>query len=136
MPVELGAVHCGACGIVLDEKTNMPAEQRQRCSKCGSLTRRINVTCSDTLTLHSKLNLKARHAGERRPFMDQTVGDDLHRKSGRWMKLYRLFDRRKEPRWYHEQIIDPETGEVVHECSEPLVDHTDHGSAKRRIDPP
>jgi hypothetical protein len=62
--------------------------------------------------------------------MDQTIGDDFHRKSGRWMKLYRLFDRVK--RWYHERVTDPETGEVVHECSEPLTNHRGHGSDKTK----
>jgi hypothetical protein len=82
------------------------------------------------LSLHSKLNVKARHAGEKRPFMDQTVGDDLHRKSGRWMKLYRLIDRVKVPNWYNERVTDGATGEVAHECSEPLKNHRGHGSAK------
>jgi hypothetical protein len=80
------------------------------------------------LSPHSKLNLKARHADEKRPFMEQTVGDDFHRKDGRWMKLYRLIDRVKD--WYDERVTDPATGKIVHECSEPLTDHTGHGSAK------
>ena len=115
---------------MLDENPSAPVAERLPCPQCGSLAWRIHVTCSDTLSLHSKLNLKARHAGEKRPFMDQTVGDDLHRKSGRWMKLYRLIDRVKA--WYHERVTDPATDEVVHECSEPLKNHRGHGSAKTK----
>ena len=128
--ITVDSVHCNACGAALDEKPNAPAETRLPCPHCDSLSRRINVTCSETLSLHSKLNLKARHAGEKRPFMDQTVGHDPHRKSGRWMKLYRLFDRVKVPNWYDERVTDAATGEVVHECSEPLTSHRGHGSAK------
>ena len=117
------SIHCNACGATLDENPSAPVETRLPCAHCGSLSRRIDVTCSGTLSLHSKLNVKARHAGEKRPFMDQTVGDDLHRKSGRWMKLYRLFDRVRVPNWYDERVTDPATGEVVHECSEPLPNH-------------
>ena len=124
------SVHCNACGATLDENPSAPVETRLPCPHCGSRSRRIDVTCSATLSLHSKLNLKARHAGEKRPFMDQTVGDDLHRKSGRWMKRYRLFDRVKVPNWYVERVTDAATGEVVHECSEPLKSHRGHGSAK------
>jgi hypothetical protein len=124
------SVHCNACGATLDENASAPVETRLRCPHCGSLSRHIDVTCSATLSLHRKLNLKARHAGEKRPFMDQTVGDDLHRKSGRWMKLCRLIDRVKVPNWYDERVTDAATGEVVHECNEPLKDHRGHGSAK------
>jgi hypothetical protein len=130
MAVDLGPVRCGACGSMLDERPNAPVEKRLPCTHCGSFSRRIDVTCSDTLSLHSRLNVKARHAGGKSPFMDQTVGDDLHRKTGRWMKLYRLIDRVKY--WYHEQVTDPVTGKVVHECSEPLTNHRGHGSAKAK----
>jgi len=128
MAVDFGPVHCGSCGAILDENPNAPVEKRLPCSHCGSVSRSIDVTCSDTLSLHSKVNLKARHAGEKLPFMEQTVGDDFYRKDGRWMKLYRLIDRVKV--WYDEQVTDPATGKVVHECSEPLTNHTGHGSAK------
>jgi hypothetical protein len=63
------------------------------------------VACGATLSLHSKLNLKARHSGERRLFVEQAVGDDLHRKSGRSMKFYRLIDRAKK--WYHIESLTP-----------------------------
>src|SRR6266478_9111244 len=78
---------------------------------------------------HSKLIAKARHPGEKKPYVEQTVGDDLHRKSGRWMKLRRRIDR--ESKWYDERITDPVTGRVVRECSEPLTAHRDRGSARK-----
>ncbi|HZR05425.1 MAG TPA: hypothetical protein VFA61_06325 [Candidatus Udaeobacter sp.] len=62
--------------------------------------------------------------------MAQTIGDDFHRNTGRWMKLYRLIDRMKDR--YNEQVTDPATGEIVHECSEPLDNHKGHGSAKAK----
>jgi len=45
-------------------------------------------------------------------------GDDLHRKSGKWMKKEQLIDRAKDH--YKEVVTDPETGSVVHHCDEPL----------------
>jgi hypothetical protein len=130
MAVDFGPVHSGACGAILDENPNAPVEKRLPCPHCGSVSRSIHVTCSGTLTLHSKLNLKARHANEKRPFMEQTLGDDFHRKGGRWVKFYRLIDRVKD--WYEERVSDPATGKVVHECSERLTNHRGHGSAKSR----
>jgi hypothetical protein len=79
---------------------------------------------------HSKLIAEARHLGGKKPYVEQTDGDDLHRKSGRWMKLHRRIDR--ESKWYDERITDPSTGRVVRECSEPLTAHRDRGSARKR----
>jgi len=60
--------------------------------------------------------------------MEQTVGDDLHLKSGKWMKLERLIDRVGD--WYREIVTDPENGQIIHFCEEPLSQHYGHGSAK------
>jgi hypothetical protein len=79
---------------------------------------------------HSKLIAKARHLGGKKPYVEQTDGDDLHRKCGRWMKLHRRIDR--ESKWYDERITDPSTGRVVRECGEPLTAHRDRGSARKR----
>jgi hypothetical protein len=57
-------------------------------------------------------------------------GDDLHRKSGKWMKKERLINRAEDR--YKEVITDPETGGVVHHCDEPLSQHRGHGSAKKK----
>jgi len=45
------------------------------------------------------------------------------------MKLSRVIDRDNDI--YHEVVTDPETGEVVHECREPLSQHRQHGTAKQ-----
>ena len=45
------------------------------------------------------------------------------------MLLERVINRAKN--WYKELITDPETGEVVRHCEEPLTDHRDHGSARK-----
>ncbi len=34
--------------------------------------------------------------------------------------------------WYSETVKDEETGELLHHCEEPLDQHKEHGSAKRR----
>lgn len=59
------------------------------------------------------------------------------RRDGQWHRIFRAFLRpdrlglTNEP-WYAETIVDEETGEVVHSDSEPLSEHTGHGSAKQR----
>jgi len=131
MALDSVVVYCGGCQARLEEDDpHAPAEQRCPCPHCGSLLRHFEANMSGTLTFHSKLAGKGRHSGEKRPFIEQTVGDDLHRKTGRWMQLHRLIDRTK--RWYHERVTDPATGTVVHECDEPLTEHRGHGSATPR----
>ncbi len=61
--------------------------------------------------------------------MEQVVGYDLHRKTGRWMRLQRVIDRVNN--WYREIIHDPKTGEIVHQTDEPLTEHQGHGDAKK-----
>ncbi|HUK55579.1 MAG TPA: zinc ribbon domain-containing protein, partial [Nitrospiria bacterium] len=59
-------------------------------------------------------------------------GDDLHKKSGKWYKKERIIDKDNDQ--YKEVISDPETGEIIHECQEPLSEHRNHGSAKNKDD--
>jgi len=130
MFVDSVIVHFVGCEAGLEEDPHSPVEQRLPCPHCGSVSRRYDVNISETLTFHSKLTAKGRHSDEKRPFVEQTVGDDLHRKSGRWMKLHRLIDRMNN--WYHERVTDAATGKIVHECSEALTKHRGHGSAKSK----
>jgi hypothetical protein len=76
------------------------------------------------------VGVKAKHPKQKKPFIEAVSGDDLHRKSQKWMKLERVVDRDKNQ--YSETITDPSTGKVVHQCKEPLTKHRGHGSAKKR----
>ncbi len=80
--------------------------------------------------LKSKLGIKGRRGGREKPFIERVVGDDLFRRTGKWMRLERTIDRDND--WYEETIIDPETDEIIHRCKEPLSQHTGHGSAKAK----
>lgn len=122
-------VNCGDCGKELAEDPHAPVETRKPCADCGSTSRHFQKSLSVTGTARTKLSMKARHATGGRPFLEQTVGDELHRKSGKWMKLERLIDRARN--WYREVVTDPETGQTMHECQEPLSEHRGHGAAKR-----
>lgn len=128
MDVDSILVHCGACDAMLEEDPHGLAEQRVPCPYCGSLLRCFKVRMSVTVPLKIKMRSKGRCPDRKRPFIEQTIGDDLHRKTGRWMRLLRIIDRDKDR--YYERVTDPATDEIVHECDEPLSDHTGHGSAK------
>jgi hypothetical protein len=123
-------VTCRNCGLELEDGSGTPVEDGSGCPGCGFTSRHIALSLSETITFHEMLGLKGRHATGGRPFIEQKVGDDFHRKSGRWMRLERSIDREKN--WYKEIITDPETGKIVHECEEPLSAHRDHGDKKSR----
>jgi hypothetical protein len=104
-------VACGACGEPLDERPNVPVDERQGCPRCGSTSRRFGIHLESTVELKSQLGLKARSPGEKKPFLEQKTGDDFFRKAGRWMALNRIIDRRRNR--YFERVEDPETGVVL-----------------------
>jgi len=79
---------------------------------------------------HANLGYKAKSQGKGKPYQEGRTGDDLYRKTGKWMILERIIDRARN--WYKELVTDPETGKVVHHCEEPVSQHRGHGSAKGR----
>ena len=80
--------------------------------------------------MHEKLGLKARRAGEKKPFREVVSGDDLRKRDGKWMDKKRVIDREADT--YDEVVIEQETGETVHDCHEALSEHRGHRSAKMR----
>ena len=51
---------------------------------------------------------------------------------GTYVRVERLIDKYNDI--YREVVTDVGSGQVVHECHEPLSEHQDHGSAKPRND--
>jgi NAD-dependent SIR2 family protein deacetylase len=123
------AVRCGKCGQILDEPTNLSPERRRPCPSCGTVVRAISVVAGDTLTYHESLKLKLGDSTGK-TLLESLGGEDLWRKAGKWMRKTRIFDHKNDR--YREVVTDPETGEVVHECDEPLSQHRGHGSDKKR----
>jgi len=122
-------VQCGNCQGPIDEPTDLPAENRKPCPSCGSTIRRINVRVSDTLTCHESLGLKLKDSTGK-SLSESLGGDDLHRKSGKWMHKTRIIDHKGDR--YKEVVTDPLIGDLVHECDEPLSRHRGHGSDNKR----
>ena len=53
----------------------------------SNLLKRFRRHDGSSAGFYSKLIGKAKHRGGKKPYVEQTVGDDLHRKSSRWMKV-------------------------------------------------
>lgn len=127
------SVICGQCKTPLQEDVHVQPDQRIPCPYCGSSARLFEVVISDSLGFKSKLGMKGKHSGVSKPFIEEITGDDLHKKTNKWMNLIRVFDREND--LYKEIITDPITGEVIHQCIEPLSQHIGHGSDKSRNKP-
>ena len=71
-----------------------------------------------------------RATGKKKVIREMFTGADMHQQSGKWYQKDRVVDRKSNR--YSEKVTDPETGEVIHHCDEPLDKHIGHGSAKTR----
>jgi hypothetical protein len=92
------------------------------------MTKSIPKKTEGSQSFHKKLKLVVRRAGKTKPCIEQILGDDFHRNSGKVRNLIRVID--KENDHYREFLTDKETGEILHECNEPLSKHQGHGAAR------
>jgi len=78
---------------------------------------------------------EARKAGKSRRkgwFQWFKVGTEPQRgRPGRFALVEKLIKRVGFGDWYSERVKDKDTGELIHECHEPLSKHQRHGSAKQ-----
>jgi hypothetical protein len=125
------SVSCGACGAPRDEDLDGPDGASAPCLQCGSTARAFDVHQTEGILASDcrKRHTKWCRSGRSRPYKEEIDGDDLQCSTGRWMLLTRTIDRAND--WYSEKVVDPRTGEVVHQCEEPLSAHRGHGAAKR-----
>jgi hypothetical protein len=135
-------VQCGGCGAILEE-TSLQQDDWVHCAACGSRIRHINVSITDEIQIKEQIGMKVKdpnRTGKKKIKIEQLVGDDLHRQSGKWYNKVRVIDR--ENNRYVEEVTDPDTGSVIHRCEEPLSEHFGHGSARatgedaEQTDPP
>ncbi|MFD1533335.1 hypothetical protein [Pseudonocardia aurantiaca] len=125
------AVSCRMCGWAIpepDQWRHDPQVQSEPCPDCGSISWLVDLHGSDHAQLHEFIGLRGKAPGVKRPRFELQAGDQLSVASGRWVRKRRLIDRDGD--WYEETVVDPSTGETVHETREPLSEHWGHGSAK------
>ena len=127
MSVSTETIECADCGAEVDGSGDNP-EQRIPCDKCGSTKRIYNVSISETVVARDGIGVKAKRAGEKKPYIEDLAVPDYSRSLGKVVQRERVIDRDKDR--YFEKITDYESGEVIHHCEEPLSQHQGHGNAK------
>jgi len=128
------SVTCTDCGTTLPN-SYIREHTSEPCPQCGSRKKHVYLTFheKDGLTVRDMLTGKVKNPSlrskdkVRKEFLS---GDDLRRSDGKWMEKERIIDRDNDH--YHEKVVDPETGEVLRDVTEPLSQHLGRGSAKSK----
>jgi DNA-directed RNA polymerase subunit RPC12/RpoP len=63
--------NCGECGAELEESPSLPTEERTPCPTCGSITRAIQVSISESVTIREKLGMKGSTRARRSHSLNQ-----------------------------------------------------------------
>jgi hypothetical protein len=121
---------CSKCEFPVDI-TKDKEKCRAPCPGCGATGRTINVDIHDTAIARDGYELKAKRPGQKKPYAEERSIPSYSHSRKKTVHHQRLIDRDNDN--YHERVTDYETGEVIHECKEPLSQHTNHGSAKSSI---
>ncbi|RDV26276.1 hypothetical protein [Lysinibacillus capsici] len=121
-------VTCNKCGEHLN-KDDVFADFKN-CFKCGSDDIEYRIGISDKIGFHETLKGKSKVPGKKKPRTEFIAGEEYSVRGEKWVEKQRYINRDEDI--YYERVKDPDTGEVLHECSEPLTKHTGHGSAKHK----
>ncbi len=124
-------VTCRNCGAQLPSRQAHETEMRS-CPDCGCREQIVALKLCDRISgPHEMLKGKMKDTtlpAKKNPRVEIKSGDELYKCEGKWVHKERVIDKDKD--LYTETIVDPETGKVIHHCSEPLSQHRGHGSAK------
>ena len=126
-------VRCASCEHSVPETPGLPPEERMPCANCGSTARIFSKSLFETVSVRSFLDGKKKAPGfpsKKKVRIHFQLGDQINHKTGEWVFKQRRVDKDASPAWYFERVTDSETGDVIHDCSEPLEKHTERGSAK------
>ncbi len=92
------------------------------------MARRYERAAFVKLAIYDGTRVRGKRLGSKKPFIETlNVPEDCRRLS-KIVRRKRTIDR--QANCYSERVEDWGSGEVMHECEEPLTDHTGHGSAK------
>ncbi len=127
---------CGGCGKQLEESPSTPIGERVPCPGCGSKSRKFGVEITAVSEVRAGIRAKARsgEAGQPggKPWLKLLSEPSWSHRYEKWMERLKVEDSRHDQ--YTEVVRDPDTGEIIHECQEPLSEHQGHGFARRKND--
>jgi hypothetical protein len=92
MSVSTETIECSDCGAGIDGSGDKP-EQRIPCDKCGSTKRIYHVSISETVVARDGIGVKAKRAGEKKPYIEDLAVPDYSRNLDKVVQRERVIDR-------------------------------------------
>ena len=133
MTVSADAIFCGNCGAQLKEAlASDKASARTRCAFCGSTKRIYHEFVAETIDVRDGTAFKVKH-GQRKAHYEAKSMPDFSVCYNKLVHRETIIDRENDR--YVERVTDYESGNVIHQCDEPLSKHIGHGAARRSSPP-
>ena len=130
----MSGTSCGNCRAELPD--DLPDQARIPCPNCGATSRYYFEPLADGLLAYDGHRVKLKRPSlpsAKKLRADTYSGVEPSHKYGKLVRVHRTID--KDIDRYIEKVIDMQTGEILHECDEPLSEHINHGTAKPRSEP-
>ena len=124
----MAKVECKSCGASLNDEPTPGSADCAVCPACGSKLRLFKKDLSGSVSFRAGVRGVAYGASKSKWFAKFRSEPSFYRRLGIWAQ--RLMSLNKKTDSYSETVTNPETGEVIHHCSESLSEHTGHGSAR------
>ena len=124
-------IQCAKCDLSLPEDT--PGEPRVPCPRCGASARAFHMYVENTIRAYDSLRGQLKRPSlpsDKKLRWDSFSGYEYSHKLRKMVRKVKTID--KDLGQYVERVTDIESGEIIHECVEPLSTHTGHGSAKKK----
>ena len=130
----MSGTSCANCNAELPD--DLLGQPRSPCPRCGSTSRSYTESLIDCIAVHDSLRAKVKRPSlpsDKKLRADTYSGVEHSHKHGKLVRVQRTIDKDNDR--YIEKVIDIQTGEILHECDEPLSTHINHGTAKHRVEP-
>lgn len=118
---------CPNCKYIITDMTVL------ECPECNSNKLNIVIDIKETVHIYDILKGKKKDPNfnsKRNPRFEIITGSEKCHDKNKMVQKLRVIDKTVIPYKYKEQLIDIETGEIIKDVEEPLVQHPGHGSAK------
>jgi hypothetical protein len=126
---------CANCEFCWESQEDIDLSHREPCPECGSISRKFNMLCQDNLQFHEAWKGKIKDTAlpsKKKVRVEFFDGQEWSVALEKFVNKVVLRDKRQDH--YHEKVVDPDTGTIIHECTEPLSKHKNHGNAKFKKD--
>lgn len=126
----MSVLRCNSCGCNFGGHSS-GTDRINRCPFCGSEDLSYLLHLVDHAEVHEKIKgISSKMPGKKKPAFEFQAGEQKSVSLDKWVNKDRVIDRKNDV--YYERVVDPDSGTILHECTEPLSEHFGHGSAKEK----